>query len=158
MRDSPGIFTYIASTMKEHNKNSKTWRPAPKYDSCFVCGESNPEGLNLTFQTADSRAITTWKPREEHCGYKGVVHGGISATILDEAMGWAGWRTFAKNFFTAELTIRYRKPVTTGREYRIETEMTKSRGKFYTAIGKIIAPDGEILVEGEGKYFVRDDV
>lgn len=144
--------------MNDRDEKNTDWQDAPKFPTCFVCGDKNTAGLNLIFRTADSHAVTTWQPREEHCGYPGVVHGGITATILDEAMGWAGWRTFEKNFFSAEITIRYRKPVTTGREYRIETEMTKARGKFYTAIGKIIAPDGEILVEGEGKYFVRDDV
>ncbi len=144
--------------MSDRDDKNTDWQIAPKFPTCFVCGDKNPAGLNLTFRTADSCAVTAWRPREEHCGYPGVVHGGIIATVLDEAMGWAGWRTFEKNFFSAEITIHYKKSVTTGREYRIETEMTKSRGKFYTAIGKIVAPDGEILVEGEGKYFVRDDI
>ena len=138
--------------------NMTDWQQAPRYDTCFVCGEKNKCGLDMAFMTKDNRARAIWEPREHHCGYKGVVHGGVSATLLDEAMGWAGWQTYKRNFFTVELKIRYRKPVRTGIKYFVETTMLVSRGKFYTAEGRIVDADGVVYVEGEAKYFLRDDI
>ncbi|PAW72220.1 MAG: hypothetical protein B9S33_22895, partial [Pedosphaera sp. Tous-C6FEB] len=61
----------------------------PHTRSCFVCGESNAHGLKLRF-TADGQRVHTWfTPRAEHIGFKGVTHGGILATVLDEIMVWA---------------------------------------------------------------------
>ncbi len=134
------------------------WKTAPRYDTCFVCGKKNACGLNLSFETAEGRAKTLWTPREDHCGYKGVVHGGIAATLLDEAMGWAGWQTYHLNFFTVELKVRYKKPLMAGVQYAVEAEMTHGRGKFYMAAGRIIGPEGEVYVEGEAKYFVRENL
>jgi acyl-coenzyme A thioesterase PaaI-like protein len=64
-------------------------RKLPHTHSCFVCGESNPAGLNLRFET-DGRVVRArFTPRVEHVGFKQVVHGGIIATVLDEIMVWA---------------------------------------------------------------------
>jgi len=59
-------------------------RELPHTHSCFVCGESNAVGLKLRF-TTDGRVVhTRFRLRAEHIGFRGVVHGGILATVLDE--------------------------------------------------------------------------
>jgi hypothetical protein len=45
--------------------------------------------------------------RDEHCGFTGVVHGGLLSTVLDEVMAWVigvNTRSFA---FAAELNVRF---------------------------------------------------
>ena len=64
-------------------------KPLPHTYSCFVCGESNAAGLKLRFETDGRIVRTRFHPRPEHAGFKGVVHGGIIATVLDEVMVWA---------------------------------------------------------------------
>ena len=61
----------------------------PHTRSCFVCGESNPLGLQLRFHADGDEVRTRFVPRPEHIGFKGVVHGGLLATLLDEIMVWA---------------------------------------------------------------------
>ncbi|MBE0617842.1 MAG: PaaI family thioesterase, partial [Proteobacteria bacterium] len=58
-------------------------------DDCFVCGTENPEGLRLRFSVDEAQRTieTLWVPREVHHGYTGVVHGGLVAAVLDEAVG-----------------------------------------------------------------------
>ena len=55
----------------------------PHTRSCFVCGEANPLGLNLRFETDGRIVHTKFRPRPEHAGFRGVVHGGLIATVLD---------------------------------------------------------------------------
>ena len=54
---------------------------------CFCCGERNPIGLKLAFETTpDGRLNTLWRPKREHVGFKDLIHGGLVATVLDEVM------------------------------------------------------------------------
>ena len=60
----------------------------PHTRSCFVCGLNNPLGLKLDFET-DGRIVRAhFAPRPEHVGFRETVHGGLIATVLDEAMVW----------------------------------------------------------------------
>jgi hypothetical protein len=57
----------------------------PNSHMCFVCGIENPIGLKLFFYTDDQgRTITRFRPKPEHQGYSGHLHGGIISTLLDE--------------------------------------------------------------------------
>lgn len=77
---------------------------------CFVCGMENPLGLRLTWiLQEDGKATTRFRAERHHQGWIGVVHGGILAAVLDEAMAkriqLGGMRSV-----TAKLEIRYRRP------------------------------------------------
>src|ERR1041385_3913787 len=63
-----------------------TMKILPHTRSCFVCGEANPAGLRLRFETDGQVVTARFTPRPEHIGFKQVVHGGIVATLLDEIM------------------------------------------------------------------------
>ena len=119
---------------------------------CFVCGIENPIGLKLKFYTDDEgRCITRFRPREEHQGYPGNLHGGVISTLLDETMGrvlihqnvWA---------ITGRLEIKFAKPVPLDRELTVIGELTRNRSRAYEARGEIRLPDGTVLVEGSGRY------
>ena len=99
----------------------------PHTHSCFVCGESNPHGLKLRFHT-DGRTVTTsFQPRPEHIGFKGVVHGGVTATVLDEIMVWACVVATQKFAFCAELNVRYLQPLLPGGEFGVTSELVAAR-------------------------------
>jgi len=65
----------------------------PNSRMCFVCGIENPIGLHLSFYTDDEgRTVArfpvpgqhrTGRPKSEHQGYPGQLHGGIIPTLLD---------------------------------------------------------------------------
>ena len=44
-------------------------------------------------------------------GYKGILHGGISAAILDQATSMCAFLTIGPSVATAEMTLRYKKSV-----------------------------------------------
>ena len=55
---------------------------------CFVCGRENPVGLYMTFyDNGDNEVYSDYTVADHYQGYPGVVHGGIVAAMLDEAVG-----------------------------------------------------------------------
>jgi acyl-coenzyme A thioesterase PaaI-like protein len=57
----------------------------PNSRMCFVCGIDNPIGLKLRFYTDDEgRCIARFRPKPEHQGFPGQLHGGLICTLLDE--------------------------------------------------------------------------
>lgn len=125
----------------------------PHTHSCFVCGESNPHGLKLRFH-ADGRVVTTrFKPCPEHIGFKGVVHGGITATVLDEIMVWACVVATRKFAYCAELNVRFIRPLTPDVEVLITSELVADRkGRIFEAKAAVLDSAGEPLVQATGKY------
>lgn len=54
---------------------------------CFVCGKDNPKPLHLEFKNiGENTVITEFKLEKEYEGYPDIIHGGILAAILDDAM------------------------------------------------------------------------
>ena len=131
----------------------------PNSRMCFVCGLENPIGLKLFFYTDDEgRCLSRFRPRPEHQGYPGHLHGGIITTLLDETMGrvltqqnvWA---------MTGKLEIKFRKPVPLDQELTVIGELTRNRSRAYEARGEIRLPDGTLLVESSGVYIrIPDEV
>ena len=121
-------------------------------EGCFVCGRDNPEGLRLTFKVdEESRAIeTVWTPREVHAGYRGVVHGGLVATVLDEVLGKLS-TCIGVPAVTAELTVRYLKPVPTGRPLRVEGRLTRERGRLLLGESRALLEDGTVAATATAK-------
>lgn len=123
----------------------------PNSADCFVCGVNNPFGLKLKFYDAGfGKVVCKHTVPEHYNGYPGVVHGGIVASMLDEALARAFMSGDPQRFmYTAKLTTRYRMPVPTGKPLRLEGEVVKDRGRLGEARAKLFGPGGELLAEGE---------
>ena len=52
--------------------------------------------------------------REEHLNGAGVVHGGVTFTLADSALGHGIYKLIGKPCTTAEMKINYLKPVSSG--------------------------------------------
>src|SRR5438093_10748326 len=79
---------------------------------CFACGKGNPDGLQLDFDYDPKKKSVASRLNlpARFQGATGFAHGGIIATLLDEAMakvnGKAGIRAV-----TIQLKVLYRKMV-----------------------------------------------
>ena len=125
----------------------------PHTHSCFVCGESNPFGLKLRFETDGQTVQTKFTPRTEHIGFKRVVHGGIIATLLDEIMVWVCAVRTKKFAYCAELNVRFLKPARPGEELAVTAELvTNRRDKIFEAKAELRNEAGELLATATGKY------
>jgi len=127
--------------------------------NCLVCGVDNDFGLKTSFyETEDNQLIAVFKPMEEHQSYPNVMHGGISATILDETIGRAIMTTNDVCTFgvTIELKVRYKKPVPLDCELKAVARITSEKGRIFEGTGELYLPDGSVAVEAEGKYMKRN--
>jgi acyl-coenzyme A thioesterase PaaI-like protein len=125
----------------------------PHTHSCFVCGESNPSGLKLRFHTDGRIVETRFRPRAEHIGFKGVVHGGLIATVLDEIMVWACAVQTRQFAYCAELTVRFQNPLPPGDEVIALGELvTNRKGKIFEARASLRNATNLLLAEATGKY------
>jgi uncharacterized protein (TIGR00369 family) len=121
---------------------------------CFVCGEKNPIGLKLRIRTdaerGESAAEVTFAPHFQ--GWAGVVHGGLLATVLDEALIYAaGARGF--KCVTGEVTVRYVKPASTGVAYALKGRFIEDKGRIVMAESFLYDPSGEEVARATGKLF-----
>jgi uncharacterized protein (TIGR00369 family) len=125
----------------------------PHTRSCFVCGEANPAGLKLRFET-DGRVVQTrFRPRLEHVGFKKTVHGGIIATLLDEIMVWACAVRTRRFAFCAELNVRFLGPLRPDSEVVAIGELAANRrDRLFEARAFLRNGAGRTLAEATGKY------
>jgi len=128
-------------------------RELPHTTSCFVCGEANDLGLNLRFETDGAIVRATFTPAAEHIGFRGVTHGGILATVLDEIMVWACAVATRRFAFCAELTTRFHQNAVPDNELIATSELTANRrNKIFEAKAEIHDHDGNLIATGTGKY------
>ena len=133
-------------------------KPLPHTHSCFVCGEANPSGLKLRFETDGHIVRAKFTPRTEHIGFKGVVHGGITATVLDEIMVWACAVATRRFAYCAELNVRYLHPLSPGVEVIVAGELlTNRKGRLFEAKGFVQDASGQTFAEATGKYLPIKD-
>jgi uncharacterized protein (TIGR00369 family) len=117
---------------------------------CFVCGKDNPAGLNLRWATQGRSTSATFSLGKTFQGWKDVVHGGILATVLDEAMTRLAWETYG-GAVTAEMTVRYLKPARIGDRLTVRGSVDEARGRLIPARAEIRDSDGQVVAEATGK-------
>jgi uncharacterized protein (TIGR00369 family) len=117
---------------------------------CFVCGPENPSGLHIQFETEGGRASAEFIPAPEHQGYTGVSHGGILAAVLDEAMVYAAV-SLGHWVATAEMTIRFSKPVAVGQPVRVRAEVTRHQRRLVECRAEVSDAAGVVLASATGK-------
>ncbi|MBI4689250.1 MAG: PaaI family thioesterase [Nitrospirae bacterium] len=118
---------------------------------CFACGKKNECGLRLSFKYSDGKLTSEFTPSKIYQGYKDITHGGIITTVLDEAMIQVA---IAEGIFpvTAEITIRFKKPLLSGEKAVVEAEITKRKLRLIEAQAHLIRlSDGSLIAEAYSK-------
>jgi uncharacterized protein (TIGR00369 family) len=124
-------------------------------NTCFGCGGANDRGMKLTFEQDDAtkRIRGAFKLGAEYQGGPGFIHGGIIATVLDEAMGKL-CRFRAVRAVTAELIVEYLKPVPVDAPLLIEAYEVEKIGRNLHFVGEIRNQAGNLLARGRGRFVV----
>ena len=81
-----------------------------------------------------------------------MVHGGILASVLDDAMANCLWLR-GISAVTAKMSLRYREPVPVGSRLLVYGRIVQERDKTATAEGWLTNADGKTLVEASGTFF-----
>ena len=132
----------------------------PHTPGCLVCGPENPHGLRLHLYVDENAGIvrTRFTPQKHHIGFDGVVHGGVIATVLDEAMVWAATWEGRRFCLCGEMTVRFRRKIAIGEHVDVEASVTTGRTKLIKTIATVFSSSGELLCEATGKYVPLQEV
>jgi uncharacterized protein (TIGR00369 family) len=107
-------------------------KPEPD-DFCFACGPKNPHGLHLQgFRIEGEEYVFNWTPEPHVQGWRGIVHGGIITTVLDEAMTRLLWE-LGMVAVTAEIAVRFLRPLPVGTNTQVTARKTQERGRMVRA-------------------------
>ena len=130
----------------------------PTYKGCYVCGQAHPRGLRIRFFVGtDGQVHAQFRPDDTQTSYDGIVHGGVISTLLDEILGWPIALQTGCMSFTAELTVRFLKPLRAGHTYSATARPGTNRGRYWEGEGDICDRDGERYAKARGKYFLLSE-
>lgn len=126
---------------------------------CFVCDTSgtNPRSLMLEIYWDEERhnTVISFTPDISHCGYEGVVHGGIIASIFDDSMAWAIKKEIGSWAVTATFEIRYKMPVKVGETYTFQGKIETARGKKICTSAMVKDCDEKILATASALFILK---
>ena len=124
--------------------------------TCFGCGQANESGLRLRFlKTGDTSVEAPFEAPDHLRGAKGVLHGGIQATLLDEVMGKAahiGLGPDDGRIVTVEFNLRYRRVVHTGTSLKIRGRLVRREDADLFLEGEIVGEDDTVLTTAEARW------
>jgi uncharacterized protein (TIGR00369 family) len=135
-------------------KDTEKLTPLPHaaQNRCFGCGPANPRGLHLEFLRAeDGRVVSFPTVPDTFEGPTGFLHGGVIATLLDEAMSKAV-RAQGLTAMTRQMEVDYLRPVPSGTPIRIEARFVRSEGRKHWTEATILNPDGVRLAAAKGLF------
>jgi acyl-coenzyme A thioesterase PaaI-like protein len=123
---------------------------------CFACGKGNADGLQLDFDYDSKKksVVSHLNLPARFQGATGFAHGGIIATLLDEAMakvnGKGGIRAV-----TIQLKVLYRKMVPLETDLILKGHRRSQRRKRIYLESQLLSHDGILLAEARGVFLQR---
>lgn len=127
---------------------------------CFGCGAANPQGLHLHFtlnttNPSHPTATAVVQLTELHQGPPGHIHGGIVATLCDEAMSKLN-RPLGLLAMTRHMEVDYLRPAPLHTALTLTARHLRrdSRKLFHTV--ELHSPDGGLLATAKGVFIVID--
>jgi uncharacterized protein (TIGR00369 family) len=130
--------------------------PAKK-NLCFACGKDNPDGMHLKFSLDRERNhfVSHFRLSKRYTGPPGHCHGGIIATILDDAMSkFNKLRDIVAA--TSCMRVEYLRPVPLHRPLRVESREINKRGRRLTRVAEIFDEKETVLARSRGIFIIID--
>ena len=142
---------------KVHERGHDTRYVHLQKNYCFACGRDNFEGMRLkfTYDQEAGRFLCRFRLGRRYTGPPGHCHGGIIATILDEAMGKVN-KLRQVVALTSQITVDYLKPVPLNQPLRVESREVRVRGRRHLNMAEILDQQGQVLARGRGTFIAID--
>jgi uncharacterized protein (TIGR00369 family) len=119
---------------------------------CFGCAPDNPRGLRLSFEGSGGELAGAVQLGAEYESHPGTIHGGIVATVLDEAMARAAERSQRRPVMTMAMRVRYIEPARTGEPYQARAAVLSAEAGTVFLRGELW--NGELIAVAHGTYRV----
>jgi len=121
---------------------------------CFCCGKDNDKGLKLKFNyPEDGVAETSLTIPAYFTGWENLTHGGLISMLLDETMAHACISSKLIGV-TAELTVRFKKPLPVDTEVFIKGKITDVKGRIALTSGEISDASGTVYATGKARFII----
>ena len=123
---------------------------------CFGCGQENRSGLRLHFFTdPDANIVCHVRLARRFEGPPGHAHGGIIATLLDEAMSKAN-RARGIVAMTRRMEVDYLRPVPLARRLTLTARHTGTSGRRQHCEAQIADASGRVLATSKAVFVAVD--
>jgi acyl-coenzyme A thioesterase PaaI-like protein len=134
----------------EDQSRPATFRHLPV---CFGCGAENAVALGVTNSATAAGAESRVRFGPDHQGAPGLVHGGLLAVLLDEAMGSVPHAARGIRL-TTEMTVRYRRPTPIDTDLVCRAHVADAAEREFSVVATIVTADdpNTVLVEGEATF------
>ena len=142
---------------KKHEAGHDTRYIQLQKNHCFACGTANPDGMRLRFTYDEPRDcfVCRFRLGKRYTGPPAHCHGGIIATILDEAMGKVN-KLRNVVALTSEITVKYLKPVPLKQPLHVESRELSVEGRKHINIAEILNGKNEVLARSQGVFIAID--
>jgi len=147
-------FTLPNSTRNRDEPDTIRLDPNPT-NKCFGCGGDNDRSMLLAFEqdNVNRRIVGKFTLGPRYQGGGGMLHGGIIAVLLDEAMG-KSCRFRNARAVTAEMNIDFVKPIRVDQEITVEAFETAHRGRNLFQWAEIRDAEGVLLARGRARFVI----
>jgi acyl-coenzyme A thioesterase PaaI-like protein len=128
VESAPGRSRSV-ETMKQHMfEKPLEGAPIGTFPDCVVSGDANPMGLDVQFFREGDEAVSRCVLGPAFEGAPNRAHGGVVAAVFDDLMGFV--LTINESpAYTAELTVRYKRPTPVGEEIEFRARLVDRRGR-----------------------------
>jgi acyl-coenzyme A thioesterase PaaI-like protein len=125
------------------------------HPNCYGCGEENDKGLHadFTFDENTGEVRFTYTAAEHFEGAPGFAHGGMLATLLDEAQGCLCFHV-GHVVMTEKLHLNYHRATPLGIPLHVRAWLTAVRKRRLYTRAIIFNDAGEIHVSSSASWYV----
>ena len=128
VESTPGRSRSV-DTMKQHMfERPPEGSPIGTFPDCVVSGDANPMGLDVQFFREGDEAVSRCVLGPAFEGAPNRAHGGVVAAVFDDLMGFV-LTIHESPAYTAELTVRYKRPTPVGEEIEFRARLVDRKGR-----------------------------
>ena len=136
--------------MRQTQENLKSLQ-SRFHSACVVCGRKNPQGMKLPFRTCKDGSVKA----RFFCdrllqGYPGLMHGGVTAAILDGAMMNCLF-AHGKIAVTGALTVRFVSPLAVKQAATVRARIKKSISAWHILESELLQGK-RVVAKGTAKF------
>jgi len=111
--------------------------------------------LKFSLDRERNHFVSRFRLSKRYTGPPGHCHGGIIATILDDAMSKLS-KLRDVIAATSRMTVEYRRPVPLHKPLRVESREINKRGRRLTRVAEILDEKGTVLARSRGVFVIID--
>ena len=149
LRDPTGISQGRGRNVRIEGDPSIRLNPETK--ACYVCGPENTLGLQVGFVPDGAHGCrASYTARHEHCGWPGLLHGGVAFALMDEAFAYALYFQ-GLHGVTARVETRFRSPIPSGAKLTVRAWTLDRRRRLVDARAEIRLDGDENLLMAEAE-------